>query len=167
MHSTNALERLKTLSRVAWHINRRIDQRGIVFRNLSLLITLVTALGCGASDVPTSPTDTPFVGDYALQSIDGSKLPYVFLQSGQSAITVTAVRLSVANGGSWSEAVTYQTVSNGQTATQVSSDGGTWLRSGSQIGFYLSPSGAVEYSGKFSTNRLDLVANNTAYVFTK
>ena len=130
------------------------------------IIMLFSLAACGSD--ATSPTAVTFAGTYSLQTINGSKLPYVVLQQGTTAVTITADQLTIADGGTWTESGTLQTTQNGQTTTQVGGDNGTWLRSGSSLQLNSTKNGNIAYTGAFSSNRLDLfTSGGLEVVFTR
>lgn len=130
-------------------------------------IALLTVSACGGdSSNSTSPTAVTFAGTYQLQTVNGQKLPYVAVQSGNNAVTITADQLSIADGGSWSETITVATTTNGTTTAQTAANSGAWVRSGSQLA--LLQNGANYFTGTFSSNRLDLAnINGATFVYTK
>ena len=68
-------------------------------RRLFLGVLCIALAACG-SDKTTGPdVDLSFVGSYSLSQMNGTNLPFVMLQSGQSSISMTSDRLSIADGG--------------------------------------------------------------------
>lgn len=128
-----------------------------------ILGCLCALLGCGD---PVGP-ESSFIGSYTLQTINGSALPYVVAQSGQNTVAVTADQIVVADGGSWSEVITYRLVENGQTRNETVSDGGTWVRTGSTLSLYQTGATSTTYSGTIGPNRLTFTDASFVQVFVK
>lgn len=123
--------------------------------------------GCRTSSTPTGPAPAADpAGTYALQSVNGSGLPYV-VQSGASALTLTADVLTIASGGSWSESGSYRVTMNGTTTSQTAADGGTWSRSGVNLTLYRGSSGVQVYHGSIGNTQLYLTDNSLTYTFVK
>lgn len=136
-------------------------------RRMFLGALLVVLAACG-SDTTTGPdVDLSFVGTYTLRTIDGSKLPYVFLQTGQDAAAMTASTIVIADGGTWSEQSEFRITDNGQTETQVVSNNGTWFRSANNLILTSTLHNNTPYSGTFSTNQLTLSDGSLTYVFSR
>ncbi|HEY9461721.1 MAG TPA: hypothetical protein VIR54_01465, partial [Vicinamibacterales bacterium] len=116
-------------------------------RRLFLGVLCIALAACG-SDKTTGPdSNLSFAGTYSLRTINGSNLPYVFLQSGQTSAIMTDDAITIADGGTWSEQGTLRITTNGQTSNQVYSDNGTWLRSGNSLALYSNPYNNTAYSG--------------------
>lgn len=136
-------------------------------RRLFLGILCIALAACG-SDKTTGPdVDLSFVGNYSLSQMNGTNLPFVMLQSGQASISMTSDRLSIADGGTWSENGTTKTVENGQTSNDAWSDHGTWLRSGNNIVLSSSVNTNTDYRGTFSKDRLTLSDGAFTYLFVR
>jgi hypothetical protein len=130
------------------------------------LALLVAAVACG-SDAPSSPTEVTFAGTYTLQTVNGQKLPYVLLQQGANAATLMDDRLTIADGGSWSETESWRITDNGVTSNQTIASAGTWLRSGANLLLTDGATNKTAYTGTFSQNRLDLTSSLGVHVWTK
>lgn len=132
----------------------------------TFLMALAFATACGGA-AATDPAQVTFAGTYALQSVNGSKLPYVAIQDASGTVIIVADQLVIADGGSWSESGTIRTTINGQTQTQVGGNSGSWTRSGNSLFLYSVRTNTNSYAGTFSQNRLDMVDGGASYVFTK
>lgn len=118
--------------------------------------------GCGD---PTSP-EAGLAGTYHLQTVNGQALPYVAFQSGPNSITILSDQIVVAEGGTWSEIASYRLVDNGVTTNQTASDGGQWLRAGSQLTLY-SDDGSTSYAGTIAKDRMTFNDGTFVQVFVK
>lgn len=130
------------------------------------LVLLASLVACGGGDSPSSPVLT-VGGAYHLDTVNGSKLPYLALQSGTTTVTITADQLFIADGGTWNEDQVSTVVLNGVTSTQHVADNGTWSTSGNAVTLFSTRFNQVAYAGTASTNRLDVAFKGTAYVFLK
>ena len=134
-------------------------------RNGLIIVALATVGACGGDSVTSTTASASLAGTYTLRTINGTALPFV-LQSGTNSVTVTADAITVADGGTWSEAGAYRQTVNGQTTSQVISDGGTWTRAGASVAF--SSRTTSGYSGTFTGSGFNLTDNSgAAFVFTK
>lgn len=133
----------------------------------SLLCVAVFLAACGG-DATGPDSGFSFVGTYTLVTVNGSGLPYVALQSGQSSISIVDDRVTIADGGSWAEQGTLRVVTNGQAATQIYSTSGNWVRSGNSLSLIATGYSAPAYSGSFSSRQLNFVGGSgTTYIFAR
>jgi hypothetical protein len=138
-----------------------------VRRRLRLAVITVLALTAACGDSATSPNGS-VTGTFSLRTVNGNSLPVVLVQNGQGTVTVTDDRLTIADGGTWSEVGTFRVVQNGLTSTQTLADGGTWFQSGSSIVLQSNQSGLTAYSGTFTNTELMLTDDvPLSYVFSK
>lgn len=131
---------------------------------LMLVPLFLVQAGCGGSTEPT--VDNSFIGVFSLQTINGTRLPFV-IQSGATSISITNDRLTIVDGGSWSETLTYTSTVNGAATTQIANDGGPWLRVGNNLSLTSASNNQVAYGGTFSNGTLHLSDPSFTYVFTK
>jgi hypothetical protein len=125
---------------------------------LVAVLAATTVAACGG-DSATSPTATNFAGTYTLRTVNGSNLPYVLLQNDTKTVTIMDDHITIADGGTWSEDGTLRVVTNGVTTTLVSSDDGTWVRSGNSIVLHSTTANLTAYSGTFTDTSLSLTDN--------
>lgn len=130
--------------------------RTTIRRTLLSWAILCAAVACGSDSTSPPPVDLSLVGTYTLRTVNGSGLPFVILQSGQTSVSVTEGRITIADGGSWSETANLRTTANGQVSNQAYADNGTWLRSGNGIALSSAPNRNTAYSGTFTSNQLIL-----------
>jgi hypothetical protein len=134
---------------------------------LICLATVVTLTGCGGGDDGTSPEATP-AGTYQLKTVDGSSLPYVWFQFGDSQSEITAGQLIVASSGSCSMSLTTRDTDQGQVTTDTSSANCTWTVSGSVLTFTNSDDPTeAPFSGVWSGNRLTITDEGMTFVFER
>ena len=92
-------------------------------------------------------------GSYALQSVNGTNLPYSYVASG-GTITIQNDVYTLSSNGSYSEAIN-ETVSNGNSSSPASdAESGTWYQSGNAIVFspsYSTQGNTSQYTGSLST----------------
>lgn len=130
------------------------------YRVIALTLAL---LGCGD---PVAPEDN-FAGTYRLQTVNGQSLPYVVAQSGQNTVAITSDQMVIADGGSWSEVITYRLIENGAMRTETSSDGGAWVRVGTTLNLYSGTATTTTYSGSITANALTFTDASFTQVFVK
>lgn len=130
---------------------------------LVLLATFVLACGGDA----TAPDAATFAGTYALETVNGQKLPYVYIQTGNNSVTILNDRLTIADGGSWSETANVRVSTNGVVTTQTIAAGGSWARAGNQLALVNGANGKTDYAGTFARDRMDLAGEGLVFVFTK
>jgi hypothetical protein len=136
-------------------------------RRLIAAVTLALTLGCSL-DNSTSTVNTDVAGTYALQTINGSTLPFSFVSpSGTDSLTVTTDTLLVGTNGAWSEAFAFRQTLGGVVTTGTQVDSGVWFTNGSQIEFDSTITGTVVYTGTFQGGALLLSDGNSAQVFAR
>jgi hypothetical protein len=135
-----------------------------MMRKLIALLAFVAAAGCG-SERTITPALASIGGTFTLRSVNGSPLPYTF-QNGTATITYTNDVITVADGGTWSEAGSYQLTQNGTTSTVNFTDGGPLSRSGSTVSFFSTYLNANAYWGTFTGSGFDLSDPSSTYSFT-
>lgn len=136
-------------------------------RLLVLAFALVAACGGDKSTAPP-PVDLSLVGTYTLRTVNGSNLPFVFLQSGQTSYSVLEDRITIADGGTWSESGTSRTTINGVSANDVYADNGTWIRSGNGLVLVSSVYRNNAYTGTFTASTLTVVdPDGFRYIFSR
>lgn len=132
-----------------------------------ILACALALAACGGDNGPTAPDAVTFAGSYTLQSINGQGLPYVYAQVGNNSVTIVTHHLTIADGGTWSETLNVRNSQNGVVTTQTIAAAGAWIRSGNQLALIDGSDNQTEYTGTFSTNRLNLDGGGLAFVFTK
>ena len=132
-------------------------------RLLAALSLLVLLAGCGG-DGSTDPT-AGIAGTYSLRTVNGSPLPYTLQQSGTFKLEITSDAYALTDNGTWTEAWSERTTSNGQVTTETFTDAGTYSRSGTAITLVSPGAGAV--SGTVSGGTLTLAAQGFSLVFIR
>lgn len=102
-----------------------------------------------------------------MQSVNGQPLPFVGAQSGGTSVTLIDDRLTIDATGTWSESATVRSTQPGTTVTQTVAFAGTWARSGTSLVLIRGDNNQREYSGTFSSGRLDMTDGTFSYVFRK
>ncbi len=131
-------------------------------RRLTVLLAFLIA--CGGDS--TSPNSDDISGNYTLRTVNGSALPFS-IQSGTTTLTVLSDALTVGSNGTWSEVTSYRQTVNGQTTTGTGTDGGTWVRAGSQVSLHSSAGSAGDYNGTYSSGTLTLTNAGLVNVFSR
>ena len=129
------------------------------------LVALLALVACGGDNDPTSPGNS-LAGTWSLQSINGTALPYVVLQSGANKIELTADILTVSSGGSFTQTSTIKTTVNGQVTTESVSDAGSYTVNGNAVSFVFN-SDATTGTGVLSGNSLSVGAEGAAFIYRK
>jgi hypothetical protein len=158
------MRRLATLH-VASRISRTFGTGPHDVRRLVLLLALATLGACG-SDASTGPDAEPIEGTYSLRTLNGATLPFT-IQSGPSSLTLTSDVITLAGNGSWTESITYRQIINGQTTNGTESDGGAWVRAGSNVTLQSSVNGGTAYSGTFGNGSLTFTDGGVVVVFSR
>jgi hypothetical protein len=135
-------------------------------RRLLVAAALALTLACSVGDAGTNANNTAIAGTYALQTINGSGLPFTFV-SGTDSLTVSTDTIAVAADGSWAESYAYRQTVSGQVTTGTQVDGGLWVTDGNQIEFDSTLSGLVVYTGTFTASMLSLTDGNSTQIFAR
>ena len=116
-------------------------------------VALLAALACG-SDAPSGPTNANAAGTWALQTVNGIPLPYLYVQNGPDKGEVMADLLILTSAGTFTEKTTLRRTVNGQVTTEPQSDVGTFVISGNTVTFFFTiggGSGVATLSGDSMT----------------
>jgi len=136
------------------------------FVRLVLALSLCAAASCGG-DASVSPSTVSFTGDYTLKTIDGQNLPFVITQFVGFSQAVASSRLTIADGGSWSETRVRLTTQNAQTTQDTVVNSGTWVRSGNLLNLHSTVSGVTAFTGTFTGSQLNFTDFGYPYVFVR
>lgn len=137
-------------------------------RRFALTFLLATLAACGSDATSPPPVDLSIVGTYTLRTVNGSNLPFVFIQSGQSSFSVVDDKITIADGGTWSENGTARTTTNGVVTNDVYADNGTWIRSGTSLVLVSTPFRNNAYTGTFTSSTLTIRdPDGFSYIFSR
>lgn len=134
-------------------------------RRLSACLALLVLVACGGGDSATNPNSDSLAGVYSLQTINGTPLPFT-VQSGATVGQIVSDVITMADGGTWSEAFAVQITATGSTTHQTGANGGTWVRVGSGVSL-ISDGGGVAWTGSFTGSALELTDGDFAYRFVR
>ena len=132
-------------------------------RRFVVLLALAAATACGG-DSSTSPSAT-VSGTYTLRSVNGSPVPYTFLQIGADKGEIVADTVIVNDGGTWSESGTVRTTQNGQVTSETVADGGTYTLTGTAITLVSTQFGPT--NGSVGNGTLTITAEGLVAVYKK
>ncbi len=140
------------------------------FKSLAIVGALAAFAACNDS---TSPGTQLAGGSYALQTVNGSNLPYTY-PAGSSTVTIQSDVYTLNNDGSYTETIS-EMISNGVTSTpNTDSEAGTWVQSGSTVAFapsystqnnYSQYAGTLSASSTFSHSTLTFQSGGTMWVY--
>lgn len=135
-------------------------------RFLTAAVMLASAAACGGGDSPTEPTQVSVAGTWSLQTINGTRLPYVVAQTGADKLEVTSDVLSVSGTGSFTQTTTVRLTQNGQVSTQSVADAGSYTLNGSAASFRFNSDGSTG-TASISGNTMTVATDGFAYVYTR
>ena len=130
-----------------------------------LLLTLAPLLvaGCG-SDGGTDP-GASVVGTYALTSIDGSPLPFSFID-GEFKVVVVRDELTLAPGDIFTRRAVFTVTEGGVTTTQEEVVSGRYAVAGSTITFRLAE-GDPTTNGTVSGRSITIVSDGSTLIYVR
>ena len=125
----------------------RIHSRLLALATAALLVT-----ACGGSD--SNAPDNSHVGQYALQSIDGARLPIIVFEDATTLVTLTEGSATLNANGTFVQSAKFTLVQNGVPAPPgFATCSGTYRKNGNTVTF-TSP-GSVECAAGTITGTLD------------
>ena len=133
-------------------------------RKLLLSLVLATAVACGGDS--TSPVTASIAGTYKLQTINGSPLPYIIVQSGTDKVEFLDDQVVINDGGTYTESGHVRTTTNGVATTESIVDAGTYVRTGTAITFH-STSDNTDTPGSINGNSITVVSTGLSAVYAK
>ena len=133
-------------------------------RRLFLLL-LPLALACGDDDSTTQPTLAFLAGTWDLQSVNGSPLPYVVLQTSTSKSELMSDVITVTTTGSYTQLTTVRNTLNGQVTTQTGNGAGTFTLNGTALTFQAS--NGTSGTGTVSGTTFTLPLAGSSYLYKK
>jgi hypothetical protein len=136
-------------------------------RKLIVFAALVAGIACSLNtDVATGPLVGSLAGTYALQTVNGSGLPFAIVGHDTTVLLTTDV-LVLDAAGTWSEKVKYsQTVGAGAATADSFQLAGVWARSGNNLNFRTQDLRLL-YLGTATDTTLQLSDDRYAYVFKR
>jgi hypothetical protein len=136
-----------------------------MLRRSLLILGLGLALGACGSDSSTEASAT-IAGTWNLQSVNGSALPFVILQSGANKAEILSDVITISGTGSFTQTTTVRTTVNGAATTQSVADAGTYTLSGSAITLRFNSDNSTG-TGSWSGNTITATADGFAYVYKR
>lgn len=128
-------------------------------------LALVVLVACGDGST-TAPTNDSVAGTWSLQSINGTGLPYIILQTGADKVEIVSDVVVAAASGSFTQTTTVRTTVSGQATTQSQGDGGTWSLNGTAVTFQFTGDGSTG-TGSISGNTMTVAESGFAFVYRK
>jgi hypothetical protein len=104
------------------------------------VVALLAVLACG-SDGPSEPTNANTAGTWALQTVNGIPLPYLYVQNGPDKGEVLSDLLILTSAGNFTEKTTIRRTVNGQVTTEPQADVGTYVITGNTVTFFFTIGG--------------------------
>ena len=129
-----------------------------------VLFALAVCLGCG-SDSSTSPTGSSIAGTWALQTVNGSPLPFTLAQQGTNKTEVLSDIATADSHGAYTDITTIRITINGVASTQSIPDAGTYTLNGTAL--VLRSNDGSSLTGSLSGNTFTVSADGFAYVYKK
>jgi hypothetical protein len=135
-------------------------------RKLVVLVALVTAVACDlGTDTGTGPLVGSLEGTYALQSMNGSALPFAIVAH-DTTVFIDQDVLILDGVGNWSEKVNFRQTVGAAAATSDSFQlAGIWTRSANSLSFRTSQ--GLLYVGTATDTTLHLADAGYTYVFRR
>jgi hypothetical protein len=133
-------------------------------RALAVIAVLGVLTACG-SDSPTQPTGNSIAGTWALQTANGSALPFVYSQQGANKAEVVSDVATVDAHGAYTQTTQIRLTINGQVTTQSVSDVGTYTLNGTAL--VLRSNDGSSVTASLSGNTFTLAIDGVAYVYKK
>jgi hypothetical protein len=135
-------------------------------RVLAAALLLTSAAACSGDSDPTAPTQASITGTWTLQTINGTRLPFIVAQTGADKLELTSDVLTVSGTGSFTQTTTLRLTQNGQVTTQSVADAGTYTLNGTAASFRFNSDGSTG-TGSISGNTLTVTSEGFALVYTK
>ena len=136
---------------------------------LTSLAALVLALAgglltaCGDLEITTGPFGISIFGTYALETVNGSSLPFVVFQVGDDEIEITAASVRLNSDNTYSTSFTFSLSEDGPVTTAT--EDGTFSVTGTTIEFTDS---AGTFTGSISGKTLTIIdEGGLTFVFHK
>ena len=148
------------------HMDNRTPWATMRFVRVAVFASLALPIGaCGGSD-STSPSQVTVTGTWAMQTFNGSTLPYA-ISSGDTTLTITADVLTIQSNGSYSDMTSFTATIAGSTQSASSTEVGTWTSSGGTVTFDDQTDGGVTYQGSVTGNTLTEMVSGTTQVYQR
>jgi len=138
----------------------------MLMRRLVAALLVSAALACGGDDSITVPTNASVAGTWTLQSVNGSPLPFVIVQSGSNKSELTADVLTVGSSGNFTQLTTIRNTLNGQVTTQSTPDAGTYTLNGTAATFRFNSDGSTG-TGAINGNTLTVADVGLVMVYQR
>lgn len=130
---------------------------------LSLIVLMLVFLGaCG--DSGTGPEDSTS-GTYALETVNGNRVPYTILQFGNDKIEVVAGSITINADNTFSWRVTLRTTEGGRVTTEEDRYTGTYTRNNNAFSFTDNEGDA--YAASVQGGTLTMTVEGLVLVFRK
>jgi len=140
-------------------------------RRLSLLLSLLVAVGCAAdvTDPALAPTDANVVGTFSLTSSNGRLLPIIARLTSDEEWDLTSDQFVIGADNTWTETTTYLITSfaTAGTSTQFSTSSGTYAISNNTINFVMTVGGMAGFTGSVTGKTLSLLYNGGSFIYSR
>jgi hypothetical protein len=133
---------------------------------LSKVLVCLTLFVAACGGDSTAPGTTTIAGSYALQTINGSPLPYAVVQVGADKVEVLNETVTLSEGGTFTQQGSVRLTENGVVSTQSYSDAGTYTRNGTAISFFFNSDGSSG-TGTVSGNTITVAFSGFSLVYRK
>ena len=134
-------------------------------RNAMAVVAVLGLLTACGSDSSTQPTSNTIAGSWALQTVNGSTLPFTYSQQGANKAEVLSDVATVDAHGAYTQITQVRLTINGQVTTQSLSDAGTYTLNGTALTLKSNDGSSVTASLSGST--FTLVIDGVAYIYKK
>lgn len=136
---------------------------------LALATSALVATGCGGGDA--NAPDNSHVGRYALESVDGARLPITVVDDPGYALTLSAGAITLNANNSFVQTITLEWVIDDQPEPpETLSCGGTYQRSGTSFTMSSTASAdcdAATFTAKLNGNVLTIDNEGSELVFRR
>lgn len=130
-----------------------------------VLIGFSLAIAACGGDA-TSPGSVSVAGSYALQTVNGSPLPFIVLQIGADKVELLNETVTLSEGGTFTQQGALRVTESGFVSTESYADAGTYVRNGTAVAFEFNSDGSTG-TGTISGNTITVAVSGFSLVYRK
>jgi hypothetical protein len=134
-------------------------------RWFAMALLAVSVAACGA-DTPSDPTPVTVVGTWTLETVNGTRLPFVLDQRGNDKVELLSAALDVMASGTFSSTSTERSTIAGVTQNQSYVDPGHFTLNGSVATFTFDLDASVS-RGTIAADAMTFDANGLVVVYRR
>lgn len=126
--------------------------------------TLTLLAGCGSDSAPTAPA--ALEGEYALETVNGLRLPFLKTESAAERVEVVSGSLMLRSDRTYQGNIVEQWTTGANIQSFPETSAGTFSVASNRITFTEGATGAV-YSGTINGNRISATLNDVTFGFVR